>query len=161
MYVYFMGGLGLGTDGRTRPSIYIYKLAHPTTTPLHPTHATRNSFTVGLEGAREGGFGLLVNDEKTRSFLTVGVGVGCDERLRRLVASVDAVLERYRQPTYYADPKFHVSVASLRGDVAAVWGAGEGDGEEEEEGAEATAVVVDTVECRVGHKLFEIPLRVL
>lgn len=126
------------------------------------TH-TRNSFTVGLEGA--GGFGLLVNDEKTRSFLTVGVGAGCGERLRRLVASVDAVLARYRQPTYYVDPKFHVSVASLQGDVAPKWaeeGEGKGGGEAEGgEGGLATAVVVDTVECRVGHKLFEIPLRVL
>jgi len=75
------------------------------------------SFTVGLDSR----FGLLVNDERTRSFLTVGVGAGCVDRLRRLVASVDSVLARYRQPVYYADPKLHVSVASLKGDAAAAW----------------------------------------
>lgn len=134
---------------------------------LKSTHITTNqpprnhSFILGLEAR----FGLLVNDEGTRSFLTVGAGAGCDARLRRLVASVDEVVRRYRQPVYYPDPRFHVSVASLRGDAGAVWGEGKGDKEreeEEEEGEEgegAAAVVVEVVECRIGRKLFEIPLR--
>jgi hypothetical protein len=127
---------------------YLHKCIHTCNPPSH-------SFTVALDAR----FELLVNDERTRSFLTVGVGAGCDDRLRRLVASVDAVLARYRQPLYYADPKFHVSVASLKGDAAAAWEAAGAEGQKGEE--DAAAVVVDMVECRVGHKLFEIPLREL
>lgn len=123
---------------------------------IHRTSRHTHSFTVGLDPA----FGLLVNDERTRSFLTVGLGHGCEERLRRLVSSVDEILTKYKQQTYYADPRFHVSVASLRGDVEAAWEKG-GKGKEESVGAvgDRAAVVVDTIECRVGHKRFTIGLR--
>ena len=45
-------------------------------------------------------FGLLVNDEKTRSFLTIAVDEG-EAKLKRLIESVDQVLVKYRQPVFY------------------------------------------------------------
>lgn len=119
----------------------------------HNTSPHAHSFPLGLEPP----FDLLVNDERTRSFLTVGAGAGCGDRLRRLVASVDSVVGRYRQPVYYEEPEFHVSVASAKGDLAGAWE----EGEEENEARAEAVVVVDTVECRIGHKLFEVPLRAL
>ena len=117
----------------------------------------------GREGGRGGG--LLVNDEKTRSFLTVPVEEGGEERLLRLVGSVDEVLRRYRLPVYYEEPLFHLSVASVRGDVGEAWREGggedeaEGEEKEGEEKGEGAAVYVSRVECRIGQKLFGILLR--
>jgi hypothetical protein len=45
-------------------------------------------------------FGLLVNDEGTRSFLTINLEGG-GAKVRRLIKSVDEVLPRYKQPVYY------------------------------------------------------------
>jgi len=58
---------------------------------------------------------LLVNDEQTRSFW--GWKVEPNTALTRLIQTVDTVLEEYNQPPYYKPPKFHVSLASIIGDV--------------------------------------------
>jgi hypothetical protein len=62
---------------------------------------------------------LLVNDEQTRSFFswTIRPMVA----LLRLVQDVDAVLKQYQQPTYYDPPTFHVSFASMVGNVQEEW----------------------------------------
>lgn len=127
------------------------------------------TFRLAWRRGRGGGEGLLVNDDRSRSFVTVPVEEGGEGRLRQLVESVDEVLVKYRQPPYYRGALFHISVAAVKGDVSEAWGAGAraGKGEEEEEGEEeegegeeyAASVKVDRVECRIGHKLYEVKLR--
>ncbi|KAJ1967408.1 poly(U)-specific 3'-to-5' RNA exonuclease [Dispira parvispora] len=59
-------------------------------------------------------FGSLahyVNDEHTRSFLALNVGYGRDA-LSQLLQAVNRVLERFALPTFYDEPRFHLSVAS-------------------------------------------------
>lgn len=58
---------------------------------------------------------LLLNEEKTRSFLcwTVHPNV----TLRRIVAHIDNVMKSYKQPVYYKPAKFHVSIASFPGNL--------------------------------------------
>ncbi|GAA5844300.1 hypothetical protein JCM9279_001760 [Rhodotorula babjevae] len=60
--------------------------------------------------ARYASFGVLENDDKSRRFLGVEIGHGYDQLLA-LVRKLDAELERLRLPTYYADPRFHTSLA--------------------------------------------------
>ncbi|KAJ1652356.1 hypothetical protein IWQ61_007291 [Dispira simplex] len=60
------------------------------------------------------GFGRLahyVNDEHTRSFLALNVGYG-RYALTQLLQAVNRVLERFALPTFYDEPRFHLSVAS-------------------------------------------------
>ena len=145
----------------------VYLRSHhiePFVADLRTALSWARAFTVRFGGGREEGRGggLLVNDERTRSFLTVPVVEGGEERLIRLVKSVDEVLKRYRQPVYYKEPLFHLSVASVRGDVEDAWreGGAEEEGKEEEKvEPEGTAVYVNRVECRIGQRLFVIPLR--
>ncbi|CAA7261450.1 unnamed protein product [Cyclocybe aegerita] len=52
----------------------------------------------------------LVNDEKTRTFLTMEVGAGHHE-LRSLADSLTPALRAIRQQEYYVNPRFHASIA--------------------------------------------------
>jgi hypothetical protein len=68
---------------------------------------------------------ILINDERTRSFwcwnVSSSTGVSSNSSsndvLVRLVGLVDTVLKRYKQPTYYQPPTFHISIASFAGDL--------------------------------------------
>ncbi|CAI5728733.1 unnamed protein product [Peronospora destructor] len=61
---------------------------------------------------------VLVNDDKTRSFLALHVVKGEDEFVK-LLRCVDECLARFKQPTYYKDPIPHVSIASSMGEELA------------------------------------------
>ncbi|CAB9519974.1 U6 snRNA phosphodiesterase [Seminavis robusta] len=61
---------------------------------------------------------VLVNDDRTRSFWTLPIHA--NPTLRAIVEEVDAVLQNYNQPAYYNPPVFHVSVASVVGDLEAL-----------------------------------------
>ncbi|KAF9485886.1 hypothetical protein BDN70DRAFT_870814 [Pholiota conissans] len=52
----------------------------------------------------------LINDEKTRTFLTLEVGAGYQE-LRSLVGALTPSLKSIRQQEYYVNPRFHASIA--------------------------------------------------
>ncbi|KDR82627.1 hypothetical protein GALMADRAFT_238043 [Galerina marginata CBS 339.88] len=52
----------------------------------------------------------LINDEKTRTFLTMEVGAGHHE-LRSLANSLAPAIEAVRQQAYYVKPRFHASIA--------------------------------------------------
>ncbi|KIM43234.1 hypothetical protein M413DRAFT_26402 [Hebeloma cylindrosporum] len=52
----------------------------------------------------------LINDERTRTFLTIEVGAGHLE-LRSLSDALTPVLQAIRQQGYYANPRFHASFA--------------------------------------------------
>ncbi|KAJ3083052.1 poly(U)-specific 3'-to-5' RNA exonuclease [Quaeritorhiza haematococci] len=51
-----------------------------------------------------------VNDDGTRSFLSLDVGTGVNE-LTDCLKDVDAVISEWNQRTFYEDPKFHISIA--------------------------------------------------
>lgn len=52
----------------------------------------------------------LINDERTRTFLTMEVGAGHHE-LRSLADALAPALRAIRQQEYYANPRFHASIA--------------------------------------------------
>lgn len=58
---------------------------------------------------------LLVNDSGTRSFWCWSLSKNAS--IQRILSHVDAVLIEYQQDTYYESPEFHVSLASLPGNV--------------------------------------------
>ncbi|KAF9109893.1 nuclear protein localization protein 4 [Mortierella sp. AM989] len=73
---------------------------------------SRKRFNVSFSGVQS-----FSNDEKTRSFLSLRVGSGHAE-IESLVTEMDAIAERYSQPTFYEDPQFHASFAwAVGGDV--------------------------------------------
>jgi hypothetical protein len=73
---------------------------------------------------------LLVNDEQTRSFFSWTIRPIA--ALLRLVQDVDAVLKQYQQPTYYDPPTFHISFASMVGNVQEEWNNNEYNNESDE-----------------------------
>ncbi|CAM9168680.1 unnamed protein product, partial [Pylaiella littoralis] len=72
------------------------------------------SFTASVVA----GYDVLVNDDKTRSFVCLRVRGG-RQMVLKLIAKVDPLMRRFKQAAYYKDPVVHVSVASVRGDVSA------------------------------------------
>ncbi|KAG1700103.1 hypothetical protein DVH05_011916 [Phytophthora capsici] len=61
---------------------------------------------------------VLVNDDKTRSFLALRVGDG-EHQFIQVLRCVDQCLARIERPTYYEDPIPHVSIASSLGEELA------------------------------------------
>jgi len=58
---------------------------------------------------------VLLNDEKTRSFLCWKVHPNVF--LKRIVEHVDNVMKSYSQPVYYKPAEFHISIASFPGNI--------------------------------------------
>eukprot|EP00752_Nemacystus_decipiens_P003160 g2925.t3 len=63
------------------------------------------------------GYDVLVNEDKTRSFVCLRVRGG-RQMILNLIAKVDPLMRRFKQPEYYEDPVVHVSVASVLGDIS-------------------------------------------
>ncbi|RHZ44831.1 hypothetical protein Glove_709g76 [Diversispora epigaea] len=61
-------------------------------------------FTLSFSGIE-----YLVNDAKTKSFLTLEVGKGIYE-LKRLLEHVNKVAKEFRQQEFYEKPRFHASI---------------------------------------------------
>ena len=61
---------------------------------------------------------ILVNDEKTRSFLTIPAAQSSQNApIIRMIRSIDTVMKRFGQSEYYEEAKIHTSIASVSGDV--------------------------------------------
>lgn len=63
---------------------------------------------------------ILVNDEKTRSFWTWPVDP--NPTLLAILEEIDSVLQIYNLPVYYDPPLFHISLASVVGDLTTMSG---------------------------------------
>lgn len=55
-----------------------------------------------------GGYDVLVNDDKTRSFVCLRVRGG-RQSILQLVAKVDPLMRRFKQPEYYEVRLFHIA----------------------------------------------------
>ena len=53
------------------------------------------------------GIEILVNDNKTRSFLTVSVWDKYENQLKGLISAIDTIMIKYGLESYYTNPKFH------------------------------------------------------
>lgn len=69
-----------------------------------------SSFEVSLAGLE-----VFLNDDRSRTFVAVNVSEGVAE-VRQIIARVDKVAKAQGLPTYYKDPKPHVSFAWVAGD---------------------------------------------
>ncbi|KAI9012383.1 hypothetical protein DFJ74DRAFT_645508 [Hyaloraphidium curvatum] len=65
------------------------------------------SFNVGFSDP-----GRYVSETGERTFLSANIGPG-SAQLTGLVKAMDDILEHFRQPKYYEEPRFHVSFAFL------------------------------------------------
>ncbi|CAH8855057.1 unnamed protein product [Trichobilharzia szidati] len=60
---------------------------------------------------------ILVNEEKTRSFVTLLASAESHVALIPLLNSIDSCVTAFRGPEYYKDPKFHISFLWCIGNV--------------------------------------------
>lgn len=67
---------------------------------------------LGLEQQQQQ---ILINDNQTRSFLTMPVCEDDTGQLLDIVNAVDSIMIKYGMDRYYTDPKFHCSIASWKG----------------------------------------------
>ncbi|KAJ3412423.1 WD repeat-containing protein wrap73 [Chytridiales sp. JEL 0842] len=58
-----------------------------------------------------------LNDDKSRSFISMDIGAGTD-LLLEILKDVDSVLRSYKKETFYEDPKFHASICWAPGENA-------------------------------------------
>ncbi|KAJ2163176.1 poly(U)-specific 3'-to-5' RNA exonuclease [Coemansia sp. RSA 552] len=108
-------------------------------------------FAVGFAG-----LSTYTNERGDREFVAVDVETG-SEAVGQVVARVDRVMERFGRARFFADARFHASVA--RGE------AGAGDTADQMRGAgvdeeilRLPAARIDTLQCTVGNRLFSIAL---
>ncbi|WCJ36403.1 hypothetical protein M5689_017606 [Euphorbia peplus] len=59
----------------------------------------------------------FVNDDKTRTFLSIEIVTGGLSEVTKQIQSVDEVYKLHNLPEFYKDPRPHISVAWLLGDV--------------------------------------------
>ncbi|KAI9340918.1 U6 snRNA phosphodiesterase Usb1 [Obelidium mucronatum] len=57
-------------------------------------------------------FNSYINDEYTKTFLSLDVGSGSGE-LETLTRDIDTVLKSFSQPVFYENPKYHTSIGYL------------------------------------------------
>ncbi|TYZ62554.1 hypothetical protein PybrP1_009674 [[Pythium] brassicae (nom. inval.)] len=101
-----LGGVHLSLS---RPFTLRYEQITPFVLELRAALKWRRRFVLSLAGAT-----VLVNDERTRSFLALRVADGEREVLATLKC-VDACMKHFALPVYYEDPIPHVSIASCLG----------------------------------------------
>jgi len=65
---------------------------------------------------------VLVNPRGTRSFLTLPMNTNSTEKIIDLIHATDDVMKEYNMPTFYPQPKIHVSVASAVGNLNELYG---------------------------------------
>merc|ERR1712038_533426 len=65
---------------------------------------------------------VLVNPRGTRSFLTLPMNPNSTEKIIDLIHATDDVMKEYNMPTFYPQPKIHVSVASAVGNLNELYG---------------------------------------
>lgn len=116
---------------------------------------------------------ILSNDDESRRFLCIPVH-DATGGLRRLVDATSATLTRFRQPAYYENPIFHVSIAeapvvheagtSIKMDDSS-YSEDEDDDDDAEELQEETAdgqleshVRIAAVFCTIGNRNFRLDL---
>jgi 2'-5' RNA ligase len=91
---------------------------------------------------------LLVNDDKTRSFF--GWKVRPNLILERMLRHVDQVLGNYNQPPYYDPPTFHISIASVSGNISEQYRWEEEDRSDDSEDEEALFLPIEQIHCNFG-----------
>jgi hypothetical protein len=91
---------------------------------------------------------VLVNDEKTRSFY--GWRVCPNLTIHRMLRHVNEVLKNYNQPSYYEPPIFHISLASVTGDISKLWAESEGMDDDDDDQNRTTFASVQKICCTFG-----------
>ncbi|CAI5704694.1 unnamed protein product [Peronospora effusa] len=116
--------LGLGKYQATSESLELHlSLSRPFVLNYDQINVFVDSLRVALKWRERFSVTLcrtlvLVNDNKTRSFLALRVVKGGDEFVK-VLRCVDVCLARFKQPIYYKDPIPHVSIASSMGEELA------------------------------------------
>jgi len=65
---------------------------------------------------------VLVNPRGTRSFLTLPMNSNSAEGIKKLINATDDVMKEYNMPTFYPEPKIHVSIASASCNLNELYG---------------------------------------
>jgi len=107
-----------------------------------------------------GGIEFYRNDEKTRSFAAASLSSG-KQSVLALITRTNAVMKKFSLPRYYKNPSPHMSFAWCLGDVLSPSFDSERDQKKLPLGEPSplcAVVPVNEVYCKIGNKLFTVPL---
>ncbi|KAG3119663.1 hypothetical protein PI124_g2155 [Phytophthora idaei] len=144
----------------SRPFVLTYAQINGLVESLRAALKWQQRFNVTLRRAL-----VLVNDDKTRSFLALRVAEG-EQQFTQVLRCVDQCLSRFELPTYYKDPIPHVSIASSLNEELAQLTSDQCESlltPEQEKQQMVTprcfSISVATVHVAIGNKHYDIPLR--
>ena len=123
------------------------------------TKSLQHQFKIGLKPFRirfEPNVKILVNEEKTRTF--IGIDILSNSFLKQLVKCCDQTLIEFNKEAFFDPPDFHISLAWCLGDQSI----------DTKELSQITQdwintldqpyIEVNSVNCKIGNKLFELKL---
>ncbi len=99
--------------------VYISQFSEEMQKVMHPLCEQIKDYQLIFNGWK-----WFVNDEKTRSFLSLTIDKDHPKVFQIVttwIRKTDQILQRFQLPSFYADPEPHISFASVSGDVRNVF----------------------------------------
>jgi len=114
-----------------------------------------------------GSWEVFINDDRTRSFLSLEIVAAGTPEIQKQVSFVDDVYKLHNLPTFYKNPRPHISLAYALGDVVEALAVVSTElnimahSQEEKRSVAGDRVILwssqaSKVECKVGQKIFPI-----
>ncbi|CAB3251641.1 unnamed protein product [Arctia plantaginis] len=111
------------------------------------------SFELGFVGLK-----VYCNEENSRTFISLTLDPFTEKYLLAITRKVDQVLEDFKLPTFYEDPSLHMSVLWVHGNkkselnsiIESMY-----DTFIEESVKSLKTILVESIHCKVGNKLFQ------
>lgn len=94
----------------SRTFVIRYHMIKPFTTSLQEVLSNIESFELNFDSVE-----VYCNEEKTRTFLALGVDAISHEYLINIVEKIDNILGDFKLPKFYENPLFHMSILSING----------------------------------------------
>ncbi|XP_050351668.1 U6 snRNA phosphodiesterase 1-like isoform X2 [Nymphalis io] len=87
-----------------------YHMIKSFTSTLQNVLSNNNSFVLNFDSVE-----VYCNEEKTRTFIALGVDAISHAYLNNILKQIDSLLDDFKLPTFYENPSFHMSILSVIG----------------------------------------------
>ncbi|XP_047324781.1 U6 snRNA phosphodiesterase 1 [Impatiens glandulifera] len=101
---------------------------------------------------------VFVNDDRTRSFLSIEILAGGLVQIRRQIQAVNEVYKLHNLPEFYEEARPHISIAWALGDISESLEKAVGEGERGRGGGKKNMFSCEFsgIECKIGKKTHQI-----